>query len=58
MSDYIKLFWTTDKYLDAKKLRDNKARELRKQGYTVTTTTLNYSDLARCIYYGLEAEKA
>ena len=31
---------------DFQKLRSRKARELRKEGYTVTTRTLDFSDLA------------
>lgn len=57
MQDYIELFWTTDKNPNAKHLRDSKARELRKLGYTVESKTVNFIDLARCIYYGLEATK-
>ena len=57
MHDYKKEFWTTDKTPNAKQIRDSRAKQLRKEGYTVTTNKLNFSDLARCTYYGLEAEK-
>lgn len=52
---YIKEFWTTDKTPNAKQIRDTRARELRKLGYNVQSITLNFADLARCTYYGLEA---
>jgi len=42
---------------DAKKIRDNAARKLRKMGYTVKCETIGFSDLARCTLYTYEARK-
>lgn len=47
-------FWRTDKYPNAKELRDNEAKELRKQGYKVTTQKIDFTDLLRCTVYRLE----
>ena len=57
MSKYVKEFWTTDKFPNAKLLRDRRVRELRKLGYFVESNTVSFSDLANCVYYGLEASK-
>ena len=47
--------FSTDKYgEDARKARDRRARELRKQGYQVTCEKWDFQDLARCIDYTLE----
>jgi len=48
----------TDKYptvLNAKRARDVRARELRKQGYFVVTQKWDLSDLARVIRFTLTA---
>jgi hypothetical protein len=37
--------------------RDRKARELRKQGYTVECKTWDFTDLARAISYELTATR-
>jgi hypothetical protein len=42
---------------DAKRARDQRARELRKQGYTVKCEKWSFSDLARAVRYTLEASK-
>ena len=46
--------YPTDKFPNAKQIRDNRARELRKEGYKVTTQKINFIDLARCYVYRLE----
>jgi len=53
----IELDWRSDKYEDAKKLRDSKARELRQEGYKVICKTWNFMDLGRFMLYSLEATK-
>ena len=40
---------------EGQKLRNRRARELRKQGYTVKTQTVGFSDLARDRSFVLEA---
>lgn len=46
-----------DKYPDAMQRRNKRARELRKQGWTVKVGTADFQDLARATSYWLEAEK-
>jgi flagellar biosynthesis protein FlhB len=54
---YVKEGYSFPKYPDAKKIRDRRARELRKEGYTVEVKTWDFQDLARGMYYTLEAKK-
>ena len=41
----------------AMQLRNQKARELRKEGWTVKCGTTSFSDLARDAYYWIEAKR-
>jgi len=43
--------WPDDKYPDALQLRNARARELRKQGWTVQCKKWDFTDLARCSVY-------
>ena len=54
---YLKEGYTDSKYLDAKKIRDKRAKELRKEGYKVEVKTWDFQDLSRLMYYTLEATK-
>jgi hypothetical protein len=54
---YVKEGYSDTKYPDAKKIRDRRARELRKEGYTVEVKTWNFIDLSRSMYYTLEGQK-
>lgn len=62
-SEYLSKFevleeqWRDDKTPDARKLRDARARELRKAGWTVTCGTYDYTDLGRFVMYWLNAER-
>ena len=49
--------WADDKYPNALRLRNARAKELRKQGWTVKCKTWDFIDLARCHVYSLEATK-
>ena len=49
--------WGTIQHPDAKKLRDKRARELRKDGWTVTTNKVEFSSLGRTTIYTLEATR-
>ena len=53
----IKECYTDDKYSDAMQRRNRRARELRRQGWTVKSGTTSFQDLARATSYWLEAEK-
>ena len=53
----VKEGYSNTKYPNAKKIRDLRARELRKEGYTVTVKTWDFTDLSRSMYYTLEAHK-
>ena len=46
-----------DKYPDALSLRNRRARELRKEGWTVKCETFDFTDLARCRVYHLLATR-
>jgi hypothetical protein len=54
---YIKEGYSDTKYPDAKKIRDRRAKELRKQGYIVEVKTWNFTDLSRSMFYTLEGKK-
>ncbi len=41
----------------AMQLRNQKARELRKEGWTVKCGTTDFTDLARGMYYWIEAKR-
>ena len=43
---------------DAKRARDTRARDLRKQGYKVTCAKWDFSDLARAVRFTLTATGA
>jgi len=45
----------TDK--EARRERNARARQLRKEGYTVTCKMFDFTDLARCRDYILEARR-
>lgn len=49
--------WPDDKYLDALQRRNARARELRKQGWTVECKKWDFTDLARCSVYTIYATK-
>lgn len=49
--------WSDSKYPDAKKIRDRRARELRKQGWEVKCVTYDFTDLARSMRYCLDARR-
>lgn len=52
----MRMVWTEPKENgQAKRLRDAKARGLRKQGYTVKVETVSFSDLGRGASFILEA---
>ena len=55
--DVQELSWRDDKEPDAKRLRDAKARQLRKDGWTVKTETYDFTDLGRFRGYGLTANR-
>lgn len=53
---HFELGWKTSEWgRDAQKMRNRRARELRKEGYTVDTRTLDFTDLARDSVALLEA---
>ena len=54
---YIKEGYSFPRLSDAKKIRDRRAKELRKEGYTVEVKTWNFMDLSRSMFYTLEANK-
>jgi hypothetical protein len=54
---YIKEGYSDTRYPDAKKIRDRRARELRKEGFIVEAKTWDFTDLSRSIIYTLEAKK-
>jgi len=54
---YIKEGYSNTKYPDAKKIRNRRARELRKDGYKVEVKTWDFTDLSRSMYYTLEGSK-
>jgi hypothetical protein len=56
-NEYRDQSWNTSKFPDAKKLRDDRARELRKEGWTVKTKKFNFSDLGTGVSYILEASR-
>lgn len=49
--------WTEDHFPDARKLRDRKARELRKDGWVVEVGKYDYTDLGCFIIYWLVATR-
>jgi hypothetical protein len=49
--------WGDSKYPDAKQLRDRRAKELRKQGFTVKCQKWDFTDLARSCSYSLTATR-
>ena len=53
-NEVIKQSWRDDECPDAKKLRDRRARELRRQGWKIECFTYDYTDLGRFTLYGLE----
>ena len=52
---FINAMWSDDRYPDAKQIRDKTARRLRKVGYDVESSTWDFTDLARCRSYKIEA---
>jgi hypothetical protein len=55
---YIEEGYSDTKYgPDAMKIRNRRARDLRKQGYEVTCKTWNFTDLSRSMYYTLKGRK-
>lgn len=55
----FKEHFTTTKYGSekaAKQARDKRARELRKQGWTVECKQWDFTNLARCVDFTLEAQ--
>jgi hypothetical protein len=58
---YLKEQFSSTKYGDdtnAKKARNQKAKQLRLEGYSVECKKFDFQDLARAIVYTLEATKA
>lgn len=55
--DVQELSWRDDKEPDAKRLRDAKARQLRKDGWTVKSVTHDFTDLGRFKAYELTATR-
>ncbi len=54
--NHFKLGWKQSEWPeDGRARRNRRARELRKEGYTVTTQTLDFTDLARDSVFLLEA---
>ncbi len=49
--------WSDSKYPDALQRRNARARELRKQGWTVKCEKWDFTDLARCSVYTLYATR-
>ncbi len=49
--------WRTDQDADAKKNRDARARQLRKEGWHVETRKDDYMDLGRFVLYSLDASR-
>jgi len=49
--------WSDDKYPNALQLRNARAKELRCQGWTVKCQKWDFTDLARCCVYSLEATR-
>jgi len=56
-TEVLEEFWADDKYPDAERLRNARARELRKQGWSVKCQKWDFTDLARCCTYSLEAAR-
>lgn len=53
LTEYFKVSQLGDR--EARRSRDRRARELRKQGYMVKCSKWNFEDLAREVVYKLEA---
>lgn len=53
--DIIEEGWSEDREPDAKRIRDRRARDLRKQGWTVRAETYDFTDLARTVRYCIHA---
>ena len=56
-TEVLEEFWADDKYPDAERLRNARARELRKQRWSVKCQRWDFTDLARCSVYSLEATR-
>lgn len=56
-NEYRDQSWNTGKYPEAKKLRDDRARELRKAGWTVITKKFDFSSLGTGVSYMLQASR-
>lgn len=61
--EYLERFEVIDetysegRYPNARKLRDQRARQLRREGWTVECRKWDFIDLARCYAYSLHAER-
>ncbi|MFH1294264.1 MAG: hypothetical protein ABIJ44_09070 [Pseudomonadota bacterium] len=55
--EVIEEIYSDDRYPDAMKVRNARARELRKVGWKVEGRTWNFIDLARCVAYSLIATR-
>lgn len=49
--------WSTRKYADAKRLRDEEAKKLRAEGWRVTTKKFNFTTQGGGVLYSLAATK-
>lgn len=56
-NEVLELQWGDDKFPDALQQRNTRARELRKQGWTVECKKWDFTDLARCSVYSLSATR-
>jgi hypothetical protein len=52
---FIKAGWSDSTYPNAKELRNNTSKELRKLGFVVKSKTFDFTDLSRSMRYTLEA---